>query len=149
MKNFLAKIWFPTLLVALAAFQSFGIDASRVLELTSIRDSLTLSRIDDSSAAGRSISDSAKTSGDSIIGADPIITRDSLALSDSLTAPDSLATLDSLSALNTLTAKDTIKIPDSLQFTDPFLFKYYIAVNQIFDLLYHRIIRTILTVKDY
>ncbi len=123
MKNFLAKIWFPTLLVALAAFQSFGIDASRVIELASLRDSLTLSRIDDSSAADLSRSDSARTHGDSIITADSVITRDSLVM------PDSLATLDSLAALDTLTARDTIKIPDSLQFTDPFFFKYYIAVK--------------------
>ena len=51
MKNFCAKIWFPTLLVALAAFQSFGIDAGRALSIAGLRDSLTLSRIEDSSAA--------------------------------------------------------------------------------------------------
>lgn len=75
MKNFLAKIWFPTLLVGLAAVQSFGIDASRVMDFAGLRDSLSLSGLKDSSA------------------------------------------------------RDTIKVPDSLQFTDPFFFKYYIAVK--------------------
>ena len=80
MKNFLAKIWFPTLLVGLAAVQSFGIDASRVMDFAGLRDSLSLSGLKDSSAAG-------------------------------------------------IAARDTIKVPDSLQFTDPFFFKYYIAVK--------------------
>ncbi len=46
-----------------------------------------------------------------------------IAVADSLTA-DSL-TLDTLF----LTARDTIKVPDSLQYTDPFFYKYYIAVK--------------------
>ena len=107
MKNFLAKIWFPALLVVRAAFQSFGIDASRVLK----------------SAFNRNISDSTQTRGDSILAVDSTVTLDSLVLSDSLAALDSIATPD------TLAARDTIRIPDSLQFTDPFFFKYYIAVK--------------------
>ena len=46
-----------------------------------------------------------------------------IAVADSLAA-DSL-TLDTLF----LTARDTIKVPDSLQYTDPFFYKYYIAVK--------------------
>lgn len=63
------------MLVGLAAVQSFGIDASRVMDFAGLRDSLSLSGLKDSSA------------------------------------------------------RDTIKVPDSLQFTDPFFFKYYIAVK--------------------
>lgn len=113
MKKFLAKIWFPALLVVLAAFQSFGIDASRVLK----------------SAFNRNISDSTQTHGDSILAVDSTVTLDSLVLPDSLAALDSIATPDTLAANDTLTARDTIRIPDSLQFTDPFFFKYYIAVK--------------------
>ena len=68
------------MLVGLAAVQSFGIDASRVMNFAGLRDTLSLSGINDSSAAG-------------------------------------------------IAARDTIKVPDSLQFTDPFFFKYYIAVK--------------------
>lgn len=97
MKKFLAKIWFPTLLVGLAAFQSFGIDAGRALDLPGFRTSL--------------ISDSTDS-----------LTVDSLA-KDSLTV-DSLAK-DTVK----IAARDTIKVPDSLKFTDPFFYRYYIAVK--------------------
>jgi hypothetical protein len=103
MKNFLSKIWFPTLLVAVAAFQSFGIDAGRSLYIAGFRDTLTLSRIEDSSAA--------------------VAVADSSAQRDSLTPPDTTASPD------TIAARDTIRIPDSLEFKDPFFFKYYIAVK--------------------
>ena len=117
MKNFLAKIWFPTLLVALAAVQSFGIDAGRVLSFAGLRDTLAFSRTEDSSAAVTAIADSSKSTVDSIVSLDSIIALDSLGVADTLATQD------------TLTARDTIKIPDSLQFTDPFFFKYYIAVK--------------------
>ena len=117
MKNFLAKIWFPTLLVALAAVQSFGIDAGRVLSFAGLRDTLAFSRTEDSSAAVNAIADSSKSTVDSIVSLDSIIALDSLGVADTLATQD------------TLTARDTIKIPDSLQFTDPFFFKYYIAVK--------------------
>ena len=91
------------MLVALAAFQSFGIDAGRALSIAGLRDSLTLSRIEDSSAA--------------------VAVADSSAQRDSLTPPDTTAAPD------TIAARDTIRIPDSLEFKDPFFFKYYIAVK--------------------
>lgn len=117
MKNFLAKIWFPTLLVALAAVQSFGIDTGRVLNFAGLRDTLAFSRTEDSSVAVTAIADSSKSTVDSIVSLDSIIALDSLGVADTLATQD------------TLTARDTIKIPDSLQFTDPFFFKYYIAVK--------------------
>lgn len=105
MKNFLAKIWFPTLLIGLAAVQSFGIDASRALSIPGLRDSIILSRIDDTSSA------------------EVVVVVDS-----------SSATLDTLAVADTaiqdtIAARDTIRIPDSLEFKDPFFFKYYIAVK--------------------
>ncbi|MBR4133789.1 MAG: hypothetical protein IKU04_04610, partial [Bacteroidales bacterium] len=45
---------------------------------------------------------------------------------DSLGIYDSLAVLDTLPKL---TARDTIPVPDSLRFTDPFRYKYYVALR--------------------
>lgn len=100
MKNLLAKIWVPTLLVTMAAIQSFGIDASRVSGFKRAADSLALNKSSDSTAIDSLIMVPAQT--------------DSLPAADSSAAP---------------TARDTIKIPDSLRFTDPFFYKYYIAVK--------------------
>lgn len=47
---------------------------------------------------------------------------DTTAVHDSITAPDS--TIDLI-----LSAKDTIRIPDSLKETDPFKYRYYIAIK--------------------
>ena len=88
MKNLLAKIWVPLMLVSLAAIQSFGIDAGRSASLRMLADSLVLTQLTDTTAIT-----------DSILPAD---------------VPS---------------AKDTIKIPDSLQFTDPFKYRYYIALK--------------------
>lgn len=104
MKNFLAKIWFPTLLIGLAAVQSFGIDASRALSIPGLRDSIILSRIDDTSSAEVVVVDSSSA------------TLDTLAVADT-------------AIQDTIAARDTIRIPDSLEFKDPFFLKYYIAVK--------------------
>ena len=88
MKNLLAKIWVPLMLVSLAAIQSFGIDAGRSASLRMLADSLVLTQLTDTTDIT-----------DSILPAD---------------VPS---------------AKDTIKIPDSLQFTDPFKYRYYIALK--------------------
>ena len=85
------------MLVGLAAVQSFGIDASRVMDFAGLRD--TLANIDTP------------------------VSRDTLVLDDTTSVQDSVAVTD------TIAARDTIKVPDSLQFTDPFFFKYYIAVK--------------------
>ncbi len=113
MKKLVSKIWVPALLVMAAAVQSFGIDAHRAVRLRSLADSLALTRIDDTTDSGLHTADS--------------LTADSLAIdqapADTL-LPDSL-TVDTL----ILTARDTIKVPDSLKETDPFFYKYYIAVK--------------------
>ena len=109
MKNFLAKIWLPTLLVALAALQAFGIDLRRAASHRQAMDSLAVASAIDSSST--------------------MIQPDSLAqqLDSMVLVLDSLhdSTVDSL----ILTARDTIKAPDSLKDTDPFFYKYYVAVK--------------------
>ena len=50
MKDFLAKIWVPALLVMLAATQTFGLDAGRSANLRRIADSLRTSSLDDTTA---------------------------------------------------------------------------------------------------
>ena len=118
MKKMVAKIWVPALLVMIAAVQSFGIDAHRAVRLWSLADSLVLTRLDDTTATDAAPADSLKT--------DSILTE--LFPEDS-TAADSIA-IDSIAADTLiLTARDTIKVPDSLKETDPFFFKYYIAVK--------------------
>lgn len=113
MKDLMAKIWVPALLVMMAAVQSFGIDMQRSAGFRRLADSLNLVRLDDTTAAGKPVTDS--------------LQKDSIQL-DTLPA-DSLAadTLDLDSLI--LTARDTIKVPDSLKETDPFFYKYYIAVK--------------------
>lgn len=103
MKHFLAKIWVPLTLVTMAGIQSFGIDASRAVGLKRLTDSLIISHLPDTTAVR-----------DSILQADT--TRQEPGISDS--------TINLV-----LSAKDTIKVPDSLKETDPFKYKYYIAIK--------------------
>ena len=119
MKNLMTKIWVPALLVLLAAVQSFGIDTHRAAKLWGFADTLVLTRLDDTTSAEGIVTDSLQK--DTLLSDSLII--DSLAIDDSL-ALDSLVT-DTLK----LTARDTIVVPDSLRETDPFFFKYYIAVK--------------------
>ncbi len=130
MKNLMAKIWVPTLLVLIAAVQSFGIDLHRSAKIFGFADTLGLTRNDDTTNAVVPAADSLQTP-DSI-SADP---DDTLRIDSLFTEqPDSL-TMDSLSIDSTkidsliLSARDTIKVPDSLKETDPFFYKYYIAVK--------------------
>ena len=87
MKNIIAKIWVPLLLVSVAAIQSFGIDAGRSASLRQLADSLELIQL-----------------------------------------PDTTHTADTILP-EVIQARDTIRIPDSLQYTDPFKYKYYIALK--------------------
>lgn len=111
MKRFMAKIWVPTLLVLVAAVQSFGIDTARAISLRKQADSLIFNRLDDTTVATPVAVDSFKL--------EPI---DSL-VTDS-TAIDSTI-VDTL----IIAARDTIKVPEELRETDPFKFKYYIAIK--------------------
>ena len=114
MKNFMAKIWVPTLLVMLAAVQSFGIDAHRAARIFGLADTLVLTRLDDTTDVS-----------------DPAI--DSLHSLDSL-RPENLQTdstaTDSVQADTIiLSARDTIQVPEDLKESDTFFYKYYIAVK--------------------
>ena len=103
MKKVLAKIWVPLLLTAVAAAQSFGIDAGRAVGLRRLADSLVLTQL-----------------------ADTTFVTDSIIPADS-TAVDSLA-VDS-TAVPVISARDTIRIPQELKEIDPFKYKYYIAIK--------------------
>lgn len=130
MKNFWAKIWVPTLLVALAAMQSFGIDASRALKVKRLSDSLEVNVGIDSTlpiTADTTLADVQDSIAGSISPVDSLITVDSLAAGDSIVGADSTAVTDSI--LPQLTARDTIKAPDSLKEKDPFFYKYYVAIK--------------------
>ena len=118
MKNLVAKIWVPLLLVLIAAVQSFGIDAHRAVRLRSLADSLALTRQDDSTAIETAPADSLRS--------DSLFTD--LFTEDSTTADSSAVDTSAIDTLF-LTARDTIKVPDSLKDTDPFFYKYYIAVK--------------------
>ena len=109
MKNLIAKIWVPALLVLVAGLQSFGIDAGRAVCLKRLADSLALTRIDTIDAAIDTF----------ISDIQPI---DSLSVDS--TVVDTLQ-IDTL----ILQARDTIKVPEELKDTDPFFYKYYIAVK--------------------
>ena len=117
MKNLLAKIWGPALIVLMAAAQSFGIDAARSISLWSPSDSLILSEIIDTTSIQDSIVPAGSAVADTTAPADTSYVTDSLGLGQ-----------DSTIAL-TLSARDTIVVPDSLRETDPFKFKYYIAIK--------------------
>ena len=103
MKRFLTKIWVPLVLVTLAGIQSFGIDASRAVGLKRLADSLIINQLPDTTAV-----------------------RDSLLHPDS-TGQDQVTTDSTIKLI--LSAKDTLKVPDSLKETDPFKYKYYIAIK--------------------
>ncbi len=117
--SILSKIWFPALAVGIIAIQSFAADLSRALE-TGL---MTLSP---------------SASADTVIYHNNIFTKFrsdyERALADSAAA-DSLG-LDSTDVF--ISARDTMKVPDSLRFTDPFRFKYYVAIK---DSLTHIIVR--------
>ncbi len=118
MKNLVAKIWVPALLVMIAAVQSFGIDAHRAVRLWGLADSLVLTRLDDTTATETVPADSLRI--DSLFT--DLFSEDSTAADSTVLDTASVDTLF-------LTARDTIKVPDSLKETDPFFYKYYIAVK--------------------
>lgn len=124
MKRILSKIsriWFPALLVGIVALQSFAADFVRIAE-----NGLPWQ------AAG-----SAQKQ-DTVIYHNSIYTKFrseyERAMADSAAADTS--GLDSAEVF--ISARDTMKVPDSLRFTDPFRYKYYVAIK---DSLTHVIVR--------
>ena len=111
MKNLMAKIWIPIVIVLLAAFQSFGIDLHRSAKIFSFADSLALI-----SQADSTMTDSLKV--DSLAA----LMQNLDSLKVDTTESDPIMTL-------VLSARDTIIVPESPKDTDPFFYKYYIAVK--------------------
>ena len=101
MKRLMAKIWVPTLLVMVAAVQSFGIDAARAVSYRKQLDSLTLSRLDDSIVATPVAVDSFEM----LPVSDSTMVLDTIPSDSLTTVPDTLI----------LSARDTIKVPEELR----------------------------------
>jgi hypothetical protein len=94
-----------------------------VVRLRGLADSLVLTRLDDTTTAEATPADSLKT--DSIHT--EIFTGDTTAADSA--AADFIVIDTTVTDTLVLTARDTLKVPDSLKETDPFFYKYYIAVK--------------------
>ena len=124
MKNLLSRIWFPLAVAALAT-------AGSVVSNPGVRTDMHLTGIPIEVMTERPDTviyphDGYKkgwTEEDFRMGAGKDIP---LSPDDTLQVPDSL--LDQADTLPKLTARDTIKVPDSLRLTDPFRYKYYVAL---------------------
>ena len=76
---------------------------------------------------------------------DTLVQQDTVPVRDTLPAPDSLAEEEDFflfgeepqDTLPKITARDTMKVPDSLRTTDPFRYKWYVALK---DSLTHRVV---------
>ena len=131
MKRILSKIyglWFPILVVGAVAAFGFAADFSRAREAGFSWAS-----------AFAAVSGHPDAEADTVIYRNDIYTKfrseyEALALGDT-TGLDSLG---ADSAEVRLTARDTMKVPDSLKFTDPFRYKYYVAIK---DSLTHVLVR--------
>ena len=105
MKNILAKIWVPLLLVTMAGIQSFGIDAGRSVGLRRLADSLILSQIQDTTVIA-----------DTILPADSTV-RKVLSARDTIRVPDSLKETDPVRYRYYIALKDSVtrfQLRDSL-----------------------------------
>ncbi len=119
MKKVLRKIGIPSLIIGIAVYQSFGIDISRSYILFNLQDSTTV----------HNKVDTTKVQTDSLQIKDSLNLEDSLSFKDSLALDDSLSLPDSLATEKIISPKDTIVVPDSLKETDPFKYKYYLAIK--------------------
>ena len=127
MKSLLSRIWFPVAVAALATVSTVATDpaVNTDMRLSGISLPVVTERPDtviypvDGYKRGW-------TAEDFRMDANPLEMDDSLfAAADSLGIADSLAVADTLPKL---TARDTIPVPDSLRLTDPFRYKYYVAL---------------------
>ena len=115
----ISKIWFPALVVGIVAVQSFASDYSRTSDMWG-RFWSRPEPVTDTVIYHKNIYIKFRSEYDRVIA-------DSL--SDFLLED---------SAEVAVTARDTMKVPDSLRFTDPFRYKYYVAIK---DSLTHVIVR--------
>ena len=116
MRNILKKIWFPVIVVSVAAIQTFGMDISRN---TGFR-SQVIAEAPDTVIYVNNVYTGFRTKGDK-------------AAADSLEG-----FLEEVGDTTFISARDTMKVPDSLRLTDPFRYRYYVAIK---DSLTHVIVR--------
>ncbi|MBQ9462703.1 MAG: putative porin [Bacteroidales bacterium] len=121
--NVLSRIWFPGAVVCMAVAGAFGIG----------RPDVSYRLIPDPSEFADTViyeKDAYKLHRKGNLG--------SVSIADSLLTEAEDTASAPLDTLPKLTARDTIKVPDSLKFTDPFRYKYYVA---LIDSLTHVIVR--------
>lgn len=162
MRKWVSKIIVPAVLVAAAAVQSFGIDSGRAIRWNHYENPDSTSLKDIVRDSVKPVIDTLSSAVDSIEKArlDSIRIRLDSIFIDSLRAKidsfgydyfDSaeLAKLDSLEKLYAepvFNPADTVRIPDSLEFTDPFKFKYYVAIKDTATL--HHMRDSLLAIPD-
>lgn len=129
MHDFLRKIWFPLLLIVIAAIQTFGMDMARSARY-----------FRPETGYGRSV---AETQGGA--GSRDTVTYSNSKIFTKFRKKGEKITTDSLGAdilfddeSKILSARDTLKAPDSLKYSDPFRYKYYVA---LLDSLTHKQVR--------
>ena len=117
MKNVLAKIWIPMLLVAIAAAQSFGIDAGRSAGLRRLADSLAFNQLHDTTLIADSIISIRDTISipDSLRFTDPLKFKYYIALKDSSTRAQVRDSLISAGDSLELMRLDSLYIKDSIE----------------------------------
>ena len=117
MKNVLAKIWIPTLLVAIAAAQSFGIDAGRSASLRRLADSLVFNQLQDTTTVTDSIVSIRDTINipDSLQFTDPLKFKYYIALKDSSTRAQVRDSLMAAGDTLELMRLDSLYVKDSTE----------------------------------
>ncbi len=118
-KSILSRIWFPAVLVGMAAVQTFGMDLAR--REVSPEPEMTASC-------------------DTVIYENKKIFTKFRDLYGERDVVDTLTpgSQEEDTTIVRITARDTMKVPDSLRLTDPFRYKYYVAIK---DSLTHVLVR--------
>ena len=132
MKEIVAKIWVPALLVMMAAVQSFGVDAGRSASLRRLADSLALVREADTTAIADSFVTAADTITipDSLRETDPLRYRYYIALKDStirFQIRDSLINIGDTLELHRL---DSLYIVDSTEVATAEFNRWYASLSR-------------------
>ena len=132
MKEIVAKIWVPALLVMMAAVQSFGVDAGRSASLRRLADSLALVREADTTAIADSFVTAADTITipDSLKETDPLRYRYYIALKDStirFQIRDSLINIGDTLELHRL---DSLYIVDSTEVATAEFNRWYASLTR-------------------
>ena len=105
-KDVFSRIWFPAVIVTAAALQTFGMDVARTDSVSAPFQKKDTVIYDNSRTFSKFRSE-----------------QDRQALQDS-----ALSDTTGSDTVRILTARDTIHAPDSLRETDPFRYKYYVAL---------------------